>query len=364
MKDQEPIVVAVALEGETTDVLAATRELALRMGRPIVPVHAVRSLAGEPASRVGRWIDQARAELEQHMFVLTESGVEVREAIVADAPADVLVNEVARAVGAHMIVTGGGAPPTVRRWLFGSVAEKIVRASTVPVFVFRGTMPGPERGVLCPVGDSHEARLGLAAAIRMARLFEARLHVLRVIEPEARGWIDAAALDRELERELATERADLDTFLATVDLDAVAHDKSVVIGKPAERIVEASENAALIVLGSRGFERFIPASVATLAEHAFRFARTSALCINDREVVDEAREADLRQVAELKRRAEHLLREGQAMRALALLQEAAGKAPADAAIQESFAAALNAVGRTEEAGARLGLARAIRASFR
>lgn len=362
---EDPIVVALELDAEAQDVSNGAAELARRMGRPLVIAHAVgRALPGEPGSRIEHQIARARERIEALCFGLDELGVEIEPPIVASgAPAE-LTLATARDAHAHMIVTGGGSPPTVRRWLFGSTAEKIVRASPLPVFVCRGTLPGPTRAVSCPVGDSPEARLGLAAAVRMARLFEAKLHILRVVDPKARGWLDGGALEGELEREIGPEREALERFLATCDLAAVPFDARVVVGDPAQRIVEASEEAALLVLGSPGFDRLIAASsLPTVAEHAFRAARTSVLCIPDRHV-DAVVEDTFRKVAELKREADELLERGDAARALPLLQEAAARAPADAAVQVALAKALHAVGRMDEAGARLGLAREIRGRFR
>ena len=68
-------------------------------------------------------------------------------------------------------------------------------------------------------------------------------------------------------------------------------------------------------------------------------------------------------IAELTRKANALLAAGDPQRALPLLQMAASRAPANASVQEALAAALEGVGREEEAEGRRKLARMIRDSF-
>lgn len=159
MSTNRPIVVALPLDAQTDDILNAAGELAARIAAPIVPVHA---LAWKPlesdAALATRTADES-VEVEAHIAPLREIGTEILPAVIEREVPDELVMRVAHEVGAQLIVTGGGGPMTVRRWVIGSVAEKIVRHAHVPVWVARGALP--IRGqILCPVDLSPQSRVG------------------------------------------------------------------------------------------------------------------------------------------------------------------------------------------------------------
>ncbi len=362
MSTQRPIVVALPLDHETDDILVAASELARRLDAAILPVHALgwKPLEGDAALR-SRTRSEAEA-VETHLGPLREVGVEILAAVVErDAP-DELVMRVAGEAGAQMIVTGGGGPVTVRRWVIGSTAEKIVRHASVPVWVARGVLPIAGQ-ILCPVDLSPQSRVGLTAAARMARLFGAKLVVLSVIPETDHGFLGEEELTTRLDRDEARAQAQVEAFLAATDTSGVDLEVRVTIGTPSSRIVEASQEAGLIVIGSREFDMLKPGALGTVTERALRFSRCSALTIRDTDAGRERRERSLMRLAELTRKANALLDAGDAERALPLLQMAASRAPANATIQEALARALAAVGRDVEADGRRKLAQLIRESF-
>ncbi|MCA9604598.1 MAG: universal stress protein [Myxococcales bacterium] len=362
MSTNRPIVVALPLDAQTDDILNAAGELAARIAAPIVPVHA---LAWKPlesdAALATRTADES-VEVEAHIAPLREIGTEILPAVIEREVPDELVMRVAHEVGAQLIVTGGGGPMTVRRWVIGSVAEKIVRHAHVPVWVARGALP--IRGqILCPVDLSPQSRVGLTAATRMARLFDAKLVVLSVLPEEDHGWLGEEELMHRLDSDEERARVQVEEFLAATDTSGVDLEVRITIGKPSTRIVEASQDASLIVIGSREFDMLKPGALGTVTERALRFSRCSAMTIRDTDAGRERRERSLMRIAELTRKANALLAAGDPQRALPLLQMAASRAPANAAVQEALAAALEGVGREEEAEGRRKLARMIRDSF-
>jgi len=108
------------------------------------------------------------------------------------------------------------------------------------------------RTIVVGVDDSRGAGAALDWALDEARRQGARVEVLHAFEVEI-AWIDAAETAHwsELQREAA--QAALSTVIesaaapATVEVDA-----SVVEGNPVTVLVEASEHADLLVVGSRG----------------------------------------------------------------------------------------------------------------
>ena len=361
MTDTRPLLVAMPLDHETVDVLRAASEIAQRMGAPIAPVHALSWRPVESDAALEERIGACREELLAHLETTQSEGVTVLEPVISRTHPGELAVETAQSINAQMIVTGGGGPATVRRWVVGSVAERIVRNALVPVWVARGALP-IGRPLLCPVDLSPQSRLGFTLALRIARLFETDLTVLSVISGDG-GYLSASELDRRLEREDAKATQQVEEFLNAHDLAGVKVTTRVTIGRPSECIIEASKEAALMVIGSRGFDLLNPGSLGSVTERALRFSRCTALTIRDIDRGRDRWEKALQRVAALKTKADALLAEGDAMSAIPLLQLAADRAPVNAAVQESLARALEGVGRGVEAESRRQLAELIRASF-
>ena len=363
MASEPPIVLALALDAEANDVTRAAAELAKRTDSAIAPVHALGWRPLESDEALSKRIHATREKIMAHLAPFMDESVEVFEPVIArERPAELVV-EAASSIGAQMIVTGGGGPATVRRWVLGSTAERIVRSAPVPVFVARGIPLQRTAPVLCPIDLSPQSRVGLSAAIRMARLFECPLVTITVIPEDEHGWLSAADLEHELEREEDAARNQVGKFIAATDFGDLDVTNKVVVGHPAQRIIEESQEAWLLVIGSRGFTDLVPGNLGGVTERALRFSRCSAYAVRDADPARDEREASVRKLADLKERADRHVANGEPDRALPLMQLAVGRAPANAALQEALADVLDAVGRKDEAASRRSLAKVIRTSF-
>lgn len=343
-----PVVVGLPLTEEAEDVLDAARELATRLGAPLHAVHSIGTRRLESARGLAERRAEAERRLAKHLEPLRDSGVAVEVEITTE-PADEAVTRAAQRAAAQMIVVGGGRPSTLRRWFVGSVAEEVVRSATVPVWVARGTTPNGH-GVLCPVDLTPPSRAGLEAAIAMARLFESPLTVLMVLATPPRPGEPSPTEARER----------LEGWLAELGGESLKVKIALESGDAAETILEASENAGLLVLGGRGFDPLMPGRLGPMTTKALRSSRTSILAVRE---VDETLvriEHSIADAAELLGRARALVADGRAEEALPLLAEVAERAPMNAAVQETYAAALRALGRDELAHVRERLARMIR----
>lgn len=358
-----PVLLALALDHDTPDVIRAAAVLADRMQAPLASIHVLGPRPLETERQLESRIAEARAQLGALLAAAYDEGCEVLEPRVVR---DRVVEGVLRAAGeldAQMIVTGGGSGPTVKRWMLGSTAEQLVRISPVPVFLARGTRHEQGTPIVCPVDMSPASRVGLLAALRMARLFGSPVVALHVVSAEDRSFLMPERLEQEAARVEDVEREQLERFLAGSDLSGVTVEPKVVIGEPAERIVEEADQGWLVVIGSRGFSELLPGAVGRVTERALRFSRVNALALRDTDPARDEREARLRELARYKQLADSRMAAGEHGRALALWQVLAAYAPADASIQERLAECLAALGRDEEAERHRALATVLRESF-
>lgn len=358
-----PLLLTLAFDTEIEDVLRSAASLARAMEAPLAVVHTLPWLRLESDVHVEGRISKTRETLLEHLAPTVAEGLEVLEPIVHRGRPDEVALEVCAQIGAQMIITGGGGPANVRRWVLGSTAERIVRASAVPVFVARGIPPSRDLPILCPIDLTPHSRAGLHSAIRMARLFGSPLLTLTVIPEETKGWLSMADLEHALAREEEVAEKQVREFVGAMDLGDLEVEHRVVMGNPAIKIVEASNDAWLLAMASRSFNLLKPTALGGVTERAIRMSRCSLLALRDDDPSGSDREIGIRQLALLKKDADGHLEGGRPERALPLLELAAVRAPANALLQERLADTLDALGRGEEAAARRKLATIIRNSF-
>jgi nucleotide-binding universal stress UspA family protein len=172
------------------------------------------------------------------------------------------VLEAARGEKASLIALSTHGRSGIGRWMLGSVAEKIVRASEVPVLLLH-SFRKDERGAPQPVGDgrtpfrrivvpmdgSRNAEAVLPAAQELAKLFEAEILLVHV---GSAGEADAAP--------------ELEATASRVNAEGIRCKVQRFEGDPAGRILDAAEAAAadLIAMtthGRSGVNRWLLGSV-------------------------------------------------------------------------------------------------------
>jgi nucleotide-binding universal stress UspA family protein len=358
-----PVLVSLALDHEAPDAVRTAAVLAAKLDVPLASVHALPSRPLETDAHLEARMAEAKEQLDALLTIAHDEGCEVLEPIVVRERVVELVLRTAVGLEAQMIVTGGGSAPTVSRWMLGSTAEQLVRVSPVPVLVARGTRHEQGTPIVCPVDLSPQSRVGFQAALRMARLFESPLVALHVIPSAEHGRLSAERIEAEVARGETVQHELLERFLAGSDTTGVKVEPKVLIGDPAELIVEEAERGWLLVIGSRGFNDLVPGAVGRVTERALRFSRVSALAVRDSDPGRDEREGRLRELGGYKQLAEKRIADGEHARALPLLQVLATYAPADASIQERIADVMEALGRADDAERHRGLARLIRESF-
>jgi len=112
------------------------------------------------------------------------SATEVR--IVEAMPVDGIL-KLAREIKADLIVMGTHGRSGVNRLMLGSVAERVLRESEIPVLTVRGDTDAAmtPKSILCPVNNTPAAREALSMAAHMARCFGGNVVALHVKEGHA-----------------------------------------------------------------------------------------------------------------------------------------------------------------------------------
>jgi nucleotide-binding universal stress UspA family protein len=215
---------------------------------------------------------EARAEAQSYLSDLQAASPAYSAVIIAVREGDVAgeIIDCATTARARLIVMSSHGYSGVRRWLLGSVAEKVLYAAPCPVWIVRA--PAPPRHVLITLDGSMLAEEVLLPALSLARCFEADVTLLRVV-PDV-GGSDLQALDtyeRGLGRRFIEQSFDeARAYLALLaETHASANPRlitAVRTGPAAEVILEYADGhdvdlVAMTTHGRTGLRRWIYGSV-------------------------------------------------------------------------------------------------------
>jgi nucleotide-binding universal stress UspA family protein len=298
------IIVGIDFSPAATDATHEAVELARHTGAELVLVHVGAVLDGTlgeaPEGALPHWeqVLQARLAEERNQLGalrqrLIGQGAEVSTTVVDAYPDNGLV-QAAHDLDAELIVVGSHGHTGLRRFLLGSVAERVVRHAERCVLVSRpgGNVTGGYHRILLPTDFSDHAD----DALRMARVLAARGARIDVVHfwqlpPLASGYEGSLlnsgpALMPLREAVIADGERNLHTLLDRYRQPDLELHGELVEAAPAHGIAERARaedrHYDVIILGShgrRGVRRWILGSV---AETTVRHAPCSVLVVHRR----------------------------------------------------------------------------------
>jgi nucleotide-binding universal stress UspA family protein len=216
--------------------------------------------------------DQQRY-LAQNSQILQQQGYRV-QIHQREGDAALAIVDIAEKVGAELIAMTTHGRSGVRRWTLGSVAERVIHSTNLPVLLVRNEtlLNGPIKRLLVPLDGSLTAEQALPGAIQIATITGASILLLQVIQ----------ALDPTNQRMLFHSKAEAESALQQWTLDGeqyltavgqrllqqdVAHEFRVRTGDPDRVICATVADAAIDMVvmathGRTGFSRWVYGSVA------------------------------------------------------------------------------------------------------
>lgn len=272
------IVVGVAHADAADVALRAAADLAIACGAELHMVHALEApLLGSRSSgmqpdymhhrdgRDGRVRDALRAALND--VTAGRGDLLARAWVYPMSPGEAILT-VARRVEAGLVVVGASRHGALERALLGTAAQRVIRASPVPVMVVRRDLGELPRRVLLTT-DLSELSAGVheTGLDTLQGLFPRRKLDLRSLAVVFPGMLPPPLTHDSLTR---AARDGLAAFLAARRPRATAVEPATRIGRAADEIpLEAAEwDADLLVLGTHarhGMERVLSGSVAEAA---------------------------------------------------------------------------------------------------
>jgi nucleotide-binding universal stress UspA family protein len=223
--------------------------------------------------------------------VAAETGCRVEHALLDGSPGEALVRH-AREIGASLVVMAThGRGPASRFWL-GSTTDHVLRHVGVPLLAIRPADDSGEptgvpsiRRILVPVDASPLSQQVVEPVAKLARLFEADLVLLTVVEP-AIGTMDPAlpfpsAIDPEIvNSQRAEAQARLDAIAARLKQDGLRAETRVVVALGvAPSILEVLDrgDADMVAMSTHGEGGLRRAFIGSVTDKVIRGAQKPVL---------------------------------------------------------------------------------------
>lgn len=235
----------------------------------VPPVDFTASAAGVFELSHDVMMDTAREELQRHAEQNIAADVPFDLRVLVGEPLDSILSQL-RESGANLVVMGTHGRTGVRRLLFGSVTEAILRVAPVPVIAVNpGTADSAKvRKVLSLMTFTPACRDALRHAAALASEETASFVLLRAVEePDAHmGALELMRLERWVPPELAA-RTELQLVSETDDADEIVK-------------VATSVGADLIVFGVPAGRSVLESLRGTIAERVVQRSPCAVLTVN------------------------------------------------------------------------------------
>jgi nucleotide-binding universal stress UspA family protein len=298
------IVVAVDFSAESQAAVEQAMNVARKNGAELVLLHvcgvpdkpnevpdSMRATLNVYEDMLREQLAEVRRQLDDLGAQLSGQGVEISHVVREGFP-DTAIVETARELHADLVVTGSHGRTGFARFLMGSVAERVVRLSDVPVLVARqgdSAAGGYHRiAVAVDFSDITDEVLSTALAVSARGAQIDVLHAWEMSPLSYQAMVPVKAAQdlvqplKDSLRGVATERgAELITRHEKEDVTITFH---AVEGRPGDVVEDWLKDhpVSLIVTGShgrRGLRRFILGSV---AENIVRHSSCSAIVVHSR----------------------------------------------------------------------------------
>ena len=203
--------VLVPLDGSTLARRALPFALAIasRSQRPLILLKAVSTLNYPTETVARRVLHEAELELEEVAIVLTADGVQVQTRVADGEPATAIL-DAAMQDDVGLIVMSTHGRGGLGRWLYGSVADTVLRHAPAPVLIVppdgRPDWP-PDRPIriVVPLDGTRLSEIALGPACEMADALQGSIYLVRSVPfthyssyGEGNVFMDEGALEGEL----------------------------------------------------------------------------------------------------------------------------------------------------------------------
>ncbi|UPM44725.1 universal stress protein [Halocatena salina] len=228
--------------------------------------HSVTTVDGHTVDGL---VQRGEEIVDEAAKTLDTLGVSYDTDIVQGNPAPTIV-EYAERYDQDLVVMPTHGREGISRYLIGSVSEKVVRLSSVPVLTVHlqadETIVFPYENILIPTDGSSAAMYATEHLVELAASLDATVHVLSVVDDSALGPDIRSTISGQESEQAATDA--VDTVVSEAETRGVANTVGYIEhGTPVEEILDCIESndihaVGMGTTGKRSTERILLGSVA------------------------------------------------------------------------------------------------------
>ena len=233
--------------------------------------------SGDRVRYLDALIDAAILRNQEYLkrVATTFAGARVESTVEGGAPAEAIVTKAAGNKGTLIVMATHGRSG-LKRWLLGSIAEKVLRGASNPALLVRASGETETEGevtptrIIVPLDGSELAEAALTTVVELARALKLKVVLLRAYSVKAIMYSDEDNLhdSNEIATELKNEATRyLDHWAGRLKSEGCADVLPIVSeGDAAETIIEVAEGApnsliAMCTHGRSGVKRWVLGSV-------------------------------------------------------------------------------------------------------
>jgi nucleotide-binding universal stress UspA family protein len=230
--------------------------------------------------------EQAEGCLFSHAARLRERGLHTSTEVRMGMPDEEIVSA-ALQHNATMIVMATHGRSGLRRWTLGSVADKVVRSSPIPVLLIPATCPIAHewtiRRILVPWDGSELAARALPLVREMAARTHAEIVLVQAVDPLSdieTHWVPVAGDIAIIRRNEALEQLkDITDDLSRNGLRSAA---VAILSYPSETILEEAirQHADLIIMATHGYGGMRRVALGSVADRVLHATTTPLLLVH------------------------------------------------------------------------------------
>ena len=238
--------------------------------------------------------DKMDKEASDYLFSieskLGEKGIK-GEVCVKEGNAPEVICNVAREKGVNLIAMSTHGRGMVGRWALGSVADKVIQISHIPVLLYRSSgekIPDSHyMNILIPLDGSRLSESILPHAKRLVELFKAKVSFLHVINTDLTESFAVLkdSIQQEEEEIIEKIRSYFSTLEKRVKETGTSYELVIKKGNPAETICDfASENEIdLITMSTHGHGGISRCFLGSVADKVVQSSSRPVLLIKAKE---------------------------------------------------------------------------------
>lgn len=281
--------ILIPVDGSDTARCAAAvgREFARRYDARLEVLHVVEEQSRLPGLGDDQTPEEkGREVLDEIADLVTGSTVEIDTRLVEGQPHEA-ITEHATETDSDLIVIGRHGRSGLRERLLGTVTDRVLRQTSVPVLTVPGgaseRTTGTYENILLTTDGSENAEQAAPYGEDIARRFEATLHLLNVVNVQAEaGAFDAGGVTADFVERLEKDGHEaIDRLAQQIDDTTLPVESAVVRGDTQEAIGDyaAGNDIDLIVMASEGQSNLASQSLGSVTDRVLRTADAPVLVV-------------------------------------------------------------------------------------